>query len=341
MASRSDDDQFLTNVDPRLRRAFHPVALSSEVAAAPLPVVLLGERWVLCRLGGVIAAFDDRCPHRGAPLSLGHIEGGDRLRCRYHGWCYGADGAVVEIPALGPEVRALPPCRLTRPAAVVERYGIVWLAPEEPAAGVLDVPEADDPSYDVGFLPPQRAHVGAGLMIDNFLDMAHFPFVHGGTFGADSPEVIREYSAGRVEGGFEVVYDDTFSNREDPGVAAGIRPLLQQWRMTYVYRVPFSVRLRLDFLDAGGANVVAFFVQPETAEECRLYTLLYRDDTAGDAAAMAEAVAYQEAVMAEDLLVQERYEDNRLPLDLRREVHTRADRITLELRRLLRELVAP
>lgn len=325
----------LTNVDPRLRHGFHPVALSSEIGETLTSVRLLGEPWVLSRTPSGLIGFVDRCPHRGAPLSLGDLENGIRLRCAYHGWCFDREGHGVHIPALGDGAKTPPRAVLRPPAALEEHYGIVWLAPEPPLAPVIEIPESQDDRFSSGIVPPCRAAVGAGLMIDNFLDMAHFPFVHRGTFGADSPEEIRDYSTTPLSGGFSVSYDDTFTNREDPGVAAGIRPLVQQWRMTYNYRIPFSVRLRLDFLDAGGANVVAFFVQPETNEMCRLYTNLYRDDTGGDESLMAEAVKYQEQVMAEDLVIQERYLDNSLPLDPTAEIHTRADRITLELRRSL------
>ena len=42
----------------------------------------------------------DECPHRGAPLSLGRLEGDD-LVCAYHGWRFGPGGAATCIPALG------------------------------------------------------------------------------------------------------------------------------------------------------------------------------------------------------------------------------------------------
>ena len=217
---------------------------------------------------------------------------------------------------------------------------MVWLAPERPAAPIIQLPEASDPDFSEGVLQPTRAAVGAGLMIDNFPDFAHFPFVHKATFGGDSPAFIRDYSAERVPGGFQVEYEDLFSNHEDPAVAEGLRPLIQTWKMTYHYRVPFSVRLRLDFLDSGGVNVVAFFVQPEKIDQCRLYTVLLRNDLGGDESAMAGAIEYQEQVMAEDLVVQERYLPKEMPLELSTQVHTRADRITVELRRALAELLA-
>ena len=90
----------LSNVDPVLRRCWHPVARPAEVTERPQQFLLLGEPWVLYRAEGRIVAFADRCPHRHAPLSLGHCEAGV-LQCAYHGWRFDGDGRCIEIPALG------------------------------------------------------------------------------------------------------------------------------------------------------------------------------------------------------------------------------------------------
>ncbi|MHB8296255.1 MAG: Rieske 2Fe-2S domain-containing protein [Acidimicrobiales bacterium] len=333
--SRGRPDAMLDNVDPSLRRCWHPVARSSEVGTGPVQVWLLGQAWALVRLDGQVRAFVDRCPHRGMPLSAGQVDG-DRLRCAYHGWCYAADGRACEIPALGTGAVLPPRAVATAAAGVAERYGLVWIAPEPPVAPILEVAEAGDPAFRQGDLSPIRAAVGAGLMADNFLDFAHFPFVHAATFGAGESAEIGDFAVEAAEqGGFEVVYEHTFNNREDPGVEQGLRPLLQRRRMTYRYRVAFSMSLRLDFLDSGGSNVICLFVQPERQDSCRLYCSLWRDDVGGSHEAMAEMVSYEEKVLREDLAVQERYLDKRLPLDLTREVHTRADKATIELRRQL------
>ncbi|KAL8258508.1 hypothetical protein R6Q59_026461 [Mikania micrantha] len=42
--------------------------------------------------------FDDRCPHRLAPLSEGRIDQKGRLQCVYHGWCFGGSGDCMFIP---------------------------------------------------------------------------------------------------------------------------------------------------------------------------------------------------------------------------------------------------
>jgi vanillate O-demethylase monooxygenase subunit len=326
------------NTHPALRRCWHPVARSNEVTAEPTRVLLLGEPLVLYRSNGKVACFLDRCPHRRAPLSLGSCDG-EVLQCAYHGWRFGADGRCVEIPALGPGAVVPGQARLTPVASVAERAGMVFVAPESPIAPLGHIEESEDPGFEAGELPPMRARASAGLLADNFLDMAHFPFVHRGTFGADEAAEVGRYEVERDGWSFTARREHPFANREDPGVALGMRPLVQSRRLTYRLDAPFHLQLRIDFVEAGGTNVIGFFLQPETDESCRIYTTLWRNDLGGDPEAMAAAVKFEIAVLEEDLRIQERYDDLVLPLDQTLEIHTRSDRSTLELRRLLADLV--
>jgi vanillate O-demethylase monooxygenase subunit len=328
----------LDNLHPALRRCWHPVALSSEVGEEPVGVELLGVPYVVFRAGDRLAAFVDRCPHRLAPLSLGSREG-DGLRCGYHGWRFGGDGRCTEIPALGADAAVPPAARLCAAAEVAERLGIVFVAPEPPLCPLPAVEEDGEAGFVRFALEPTRTRASAGLLIDNFLDFAHFPFVHTGTFGADESAELMPYGVEREGLGFRLVYEHPFTNREDPGVAAGIRPLVQTRRMTYRYLAPFFGYLRLDYVDAGGTNVIAFLVQPESEETCRIYTVLWRNDLGEGVPDVATAAAFEQRVLDEDLRIQSRYRELALPLDLRTEVHTRADRNTMELRRVLAALV--
>src|SRR4051794_25836127 len=143
--------RMLANADPSLRHAWHAVARSKDITAAPTRARLLGEDWVLVRLPAndgtaTLAAFADRCPHRLAPLSAGWVDGAT-LRCGYHGWCFAADGSCTEIPSLGETEHVPPRAVATTPAGLEERNGMVFLAPAPPITDLLDVPEAVDPAF--------------------------------------------------------------------------------------------------------------------------------------------------------------------------------------------------
>lgn len=345
----------LRNTDPALRRAWHPVLPLAALERAAMhsdemhssvmhPVRLLGEDWVVVRLDGEVVVLADRCPHRLAPLSLGTVERtaeGDRLRCGYHGWCFTGAGECTAIPALGADARRPPRAHATVPAAVAVHLGLVWIAPEPPLTALPADPLADDDRdrFATGALPTITTRAGAGLLVDNFLDMAHFPFVHAATIGSEEDPVVGPPDIQRDGLAMTVRSSHRFPNREDPEVLAGRRPLLQTRHVTYRFTAPFSATLRIDYEEAGGSNVITFFVQPLDDDTCTVHTAIARDDIDHDPERLAAALAFEEGVVTEDLDLQRRFVDLALPLDPTAEVHTRADRATVELRRILADLV--
>jgi vanillate O-demethylase monooxygenase subunit len=316
-------------------RGWFAVALSSELTDAPREVWVLDTPWVLLRDGDRVVAFVDQCPHRAYPLSASTICGDRTLQCGYHGWRFDMDGACVAIPALDAGAPIPSRANLQPAAGVCESGGIVWLAPNDPTGEVPDMSAFLD-GFEVGEVPPERTDVDPGMMLDNFLDVAHFPYVHAGTFATDTSDAVEQYEIERVGTGFTAVTEHEFNNHEDPGVASGLRPLVQRRRMTYRFYPPYTATLRLDYLDYGGVNMLLFAVQPERARTCRVYTVMYRDDLTADA--MAHAVEFERRVLGEDLVIQRRIR-TRLPLTVGAEVHTRADRVTIELRRSLADFI--
>jgi phenylpropionate dioxygenase-like ring-hydroxylating dioxygenase large terminal subunit len=227
---------------------------------------------------------------------------------------------------------------------VRERWGLVWLAPEEPRTDLFPDADADDAAYVGAWLPPARTPVSAGVVADNFLDVAHFPFVHAGTFGAAEEKVVPRYDVTLEPYGCRSVQEQWFDNPEDPGVARGVRPLRQRRRATYVYRAPFQLLLRLEELDAGAVKTILFFAQPETLTSTRIYTKMLLHGIGGVADpppdVVAREVAFEEAVLAEDLDLQRKMRLPGLPLTPRDELHVRADLLGVTLRRILSDLVS-
>jgi phenylpropionate dioxygenase-like ring-hydroxylating dioxygenase large terminal subunit len=282
-------EEGLTNLNPALLRAWHPVALSAEVGAAPCQAMLVGRLWTLRRLAG----------------------------------------QVVADPA---------------PYGLCERWGLVWLAPRPSTVDLFDDPDGEDASYVGAWLPPARTNAPAGVVADNFLDVAHFPFVHAGTFGAGEAKVVPPYEVRDEPDGCRSVQEQWFDNPQDPGVVAGLRPVRQRRRATYVYRAPFQLMLRLEELDAGAVKTILFFVQPEHLTSSRIYTKMLLHGIGGvarpGAAGVAREVAFEGAVLAEDLALQARMTLTGLPLAMRTELHVRADRLGVALRRELARFVA-
>ena len=113
--------------------AWTAVALARDVPAlCVMPVTVDGTQMALWRSAtGRLAAWADRCPHRGMRLSHGYVRG-EALSCIYHGWSYASDGHCLRIPA-HPDLE--PPEAIRVPVFhAMESAGVVWVATDAPVA---------------------------------------------------------------------------------------------------------------------------------------------------------------------------------------------------------------
>ena len=162
-----------------LRNLWYPIAPSWQVGNNPLGVTRLGERIVVWRdREGAVHVLEDRCPHRGARLSLGWNLG-DRLACWYHGIEIDADGTVLDVPAVescpltGRTAVRRFPCREER-GAIFAWFGDALHA--EPAD--LDLPEqlADERFATMLCVATWRCNYR--YAIDNVMDPMHGAYLH-------------------------------------------------------------------------------------------------------------------------------------------------------------------
>ena len=182
---------------------WHPVALAEAVVGQPLAATLLDRPLVLWRDGmGVVHAWADQCPHRGSKLSMGKITNG-KLECGYHGWQFEPDGRCALVPAL-PAFKP-PTSHCARVYAAREAQGLVWvrLLPAGSASASIDLPafaaEAD-PQLRKLNCGPYNVAASAPRIVENFLDMAHFGFVHEGLLGSRANTTIADYGIARPAG---------------------------------------------------------------------------------------------------------------------------------------------
>ena len=137
---KAEENELLIKVGPdtpggkMLRRYWHPIALSSEVAdpdCPPIFTMLLGQRFVVFRdTEGRVGVLDDRCMHRGVSLSLGRNEEGG-LRCIYHGWKFDVEGNILETP--NDSTCSYVGKRKQGAYPVIEKSGLIWtyIGPKE------------------------------------------------------------------------------------------------------------------------------------------------------------------------------------------------------------------
>jgi len=109
-----------------LRNAWYVAAWSDDLAdGGVLGRTILKEPVVLYRKAdGNVAALQDRCPHRFAPLSMGKVLNGDRLQCPYHGLEFDPSGACVLNPH---GTKNIPPRARVRSYPVTEKHKAIWI----------------------------------------------------------------------------------------------------------------------------------------------------------------------------------------------------------------------
>ena len=311
--------------DPVLLNEWHVVARSEEIAAGkPFAARLLDEDVVVWRIGDEIMVWQDLCIHRGTKLSLGKVEN-DTLTCPYHGWVYNAEGKCVKIPA-HPE--QIPPIRArVKPYRAIERYGWVWVSLGDPTHEIPVYKEWDDPTYRKIYAGPYRFKAAAPRVLENFLDVAHFPFVHEGYLGDPYHTEISDYEAVVDENGitsdnirvWQPNPDGTGVGKEVAYTYRVLRPLIAYFakKADQVFSIYFAVTPISEFETAGWMWMSMNYGYDIPEEQLR---------------------EFQDVVSSQDIPIVESQRPERLPLDLQTELHLRSDRTAIAYRRWLKEL---
>jgi phenylpropionate dioxygenase-like ring-hydroxylating dioxygenase large terminal subunit len=160
---------------------WYAVAASDELGQRPLGLTRFGESFVCWRDAGGVRAAVDRCPHRGAKLSLGQVRSGC-IACPFHGFVFDGNGTCTQIPA-HPDRPISSTMSLTMIPAR-EEHDLVWLWTGPDPAPADPVPFFDFTGLTwtgSAFAVDVRTHYTRA--IENQLDYAHLPFVHARTIG--------------------------------------------------------------------------------------------------------------------------------------------------------------
>lgn len=335
-----------------VRNAWYVACTPDEIAAGPLGRTVCGERMVVWRAeGGAVAALEDFCPHRGAPLSLGRRRDDGRLVCGYHGLVMGGDGKCVSMPQqrVRPTIRRYP---------AIERYGFVWVWPGEAAradpAALHPLPWADDPAwtYAGGLF-----HVACDyrLMIDNLMDLTHETYVHATSIG--QPEIEEAAPETRVEGDQAITRRVMTNIPAPPFWRAALRGNgladdvpVDRWQVCR-FTPPSHVMIEVGVAHAGHggqaapaehkvSSVVVDFITPETDGSIWYFWGMARNFNTGDATLTETIRSGQAAIFGEDIAILEQQQRNLAAQPRRHLMRLDIDMGGFEARRILERLVA-
>jgi len=318
-----------------LAQFYHPVARCEDVGEAPHAVILLDEHIVLWRNPtGRAVAFKDACVHRGTSLSLGDVTPDGRLRCAYHGWEFEASGACVRIPSL-PSGATIPPKARAQAFHTEERYGVIWVALNEPVAPVPEFPggEWDKPGWRGILAFVQTWQSSAGRILENFCDWAHLPWVHEGLLGTRDLPVTPGHEVRETEQGLSHTVEQNEPLGPDDIYST------QFTRNVFDVVLPFTVHLNRQEPEKGYESILSMSVAPVSPGVGTLYLWVTRNHTL-EPEADEQFRQFSTAVFAQDRRIVESQRPQELPLDLSDEIHLKGpDAWALTYRRLLNERI--
>ena len=312
--------------DPVLTNAWHVAAKSEELKEGKLLAArIMGEDIVLWRSRGKAMAWQDLCIHRGSKISLGRIES-DEVICAYHGWTYDNEGKCVRIPA-NPDQDPPSKAKL-KVYDVKETFGLVWVCLGSPCSDLGQFPEWNDNSFRKIYCGPYLVSASAPRIVENFLDVAHLPFVHGGLLGDSRRAKIEDYevevtSSGITASGIRIWQPDP----DGTGVGTPV---------VYTYKVytPMIAYFTKESSKQGFSIFMAVTpVERTVSKMWMIIAMNYSKDVPEK-----QIRDFEDKVVMQDVRVVESQRPEFLPLDLQAELHLRSDRTAIAYRKWLGQL---
>jgi phenylpropionate dioxygenase-like ring-hydroxylating dioxygenase large terminal subunit len=215
---------------------------------------------------------------------------------------------------------------------VRERYGCVWTTLGTPRREIFDIMEAGED--DRRFVPCGWVKMRAsGLrVVENFLDMAHFPFVHADILGSEPHTEVPGYLSEIRRDVDEVwatnctFFQPRIAATESEGAFVHLTYRVPNPFVVMLYRVCPTSPNRLD--------AIALFIQPLEEGLCRAQPVMYLVD---DASTQTALLNFEQIIFLQDRIIVENQRPLLLPLEPRQEIPTRADSSSIAYRRWLKE----
>lgn len=136
---------------------------------------LLGEELAVYRgEDGIVRAVSAYCPHMGAHLAEGKVEG-TGIRCFFHAWKFNEEGELVDIPCrkspgIQEKIETWPVC---------EKYGVIWIyTGKHPTHPVHSIPELEGAEVTTAFGNTFVKPCHPNVVMINAIDAHHFTSVH-------------------------------------------------------------------------------------------------------------------------------------------------------------------
>lgn len=218
------------------------------------------------------------------------------------------------------------------PLPVIERFDHIWTSLGEPKKDMFEIPEA---------MHKGRRHVPCGRInvkcsplraVENFLDIAHFPYVHTGILGIEDHPEVEKYNV-EIDEELDEVWAKKVKFFQPQAAVSAEGGIITE----YMYRVPLptvSILYKTCPAKPGEWDIITLFVQPVGEDCCAVWPwmALYDDDSE-----LKDLIHFQQMIFLQDRSILENQIPRLLPLDPRLEIPTRADMTSVAYRRWLKK----
>lgn len=207
-----------------------------------------------------------------------------------------------------------------------------WVSMSETPSPLFTIPEATE--NDRRFVPCGVVRVACSPLraVENFLDIAHFPFVHTDVLGTEPHTEVYKYDVKIDEQKDEVIASNIrfFQPQAAKSAEGGIHT-------EYIYRVPapmVAILYKTCPQKPGAFDVIALFVQPLDEETCDVWPWMALYD---DTSSQADLIQFQQLIFLQDRSILENQMPTKLPIDPGHEIPTKADLTSVSYRRWLKK----
>ncbi|TVQ31157.1 MAG: aromatic ring-hydroxylating dioxygenase subunit alpha [Geminicoccaceae bacterium] len=269
----------------------------------PLEPAVRDDWHVLCRLADLAA----------------HVPAGFRLLAHDVWATRDAKGAVSVRSADG---RALP---------VTLAYGHVFTSLGAPARPLFAIDEVAEPDRRLATCGAVRVRASGLRLVENFLDMAHFPFVHTDILGVEERPEVPRYDT-EIRWDVDEVWATNCRFWQPLAAASSRGGQMSEYR----YRVasPFNVMLyKTAPPDPARFDVIGLSIRAAEPDLSFAYAFLLLLD---DATPATTLIHFQQTIFLQDRIILENQRPRLLPLSPKAETPTRADMSSVAYRRWLK-----
>jgi phenylpropionate dioxygenase-like ring-hydroxylating dioxygenase large terminal subunit len=211
---------------------------------------------------------------------------------------------------------------------VRQKFGYVWTTLGNPSEDIFDIPEFAEPDRRNMNAASIGLHVSAPRVVENFLDLGHFAFVHTDYLGVEPHTEIKPYKVEIADG--EVLATKCLAWQPVASLVA-----TGGSEVDYVYRVPHpycAVLYKSNAIDPDRQDVIAILAQPASEERVIAHLMISALDNISTDAALR---GFQQLIFGQDKPILENQIPKRLPLSLRAEISARVDASSSAYRRWL------